>query len=295
MDHLDAMRAFVSVAGLRSFAQAARQRMISVSAATRAVAQLEQQLGLELLIRTTRAVRLTEAGAAYLESCRRILDDLDLAERQVRGESAEPRGVLVVAAPILFGRLHVLQVLTTLLVRHPDLDVRLMLSDRNIHLVDDGVDVAIRIGELADSGLMAMRLGSVTRVLAASPDYLARRGTPSVPSDLAVHDLITFEGIDATRDWRFADGETVRMEPRLAVNSADACIAAAEAGLGITRTLSYQVRASVEAGRLKLVLPNATPPALPVHAVYPARRLGSANLSAFLAAAREGLKRNAAF
>jgi DNA-binding transcriptional LysR family regulator len=198
-----------------------------------------------------------------------------------------------VAAPITFGRLHVLPVVTRLLRDNPDLSIRLTLSDRSIHLVEEGVDVAVRIGDLADSSLMAVRLGEVSRVLAASPAYLASRPPLRAPCDLPDHDLIAFEGVGATNEWRFGAGEiVVRVAPRLAVNSADAAIAAAEAGLGITRAISYQVRSAVLAGRLVPVLPGFDPPPLPVSAVHPARRIGSANVAAFIEAAREHFKAN---
>jgi DNA-binding transcriptional LysR family regulator len=193
-----------------------------------------------------------------------------------------------VAAPIVFGRLHVLPVIEQLLRRHRDLSIRLTLSDRLAQLVEEGVDVAVRIGTLADSALMAVKVGEVRRVLVASPAYLAARGIPSTPAALARHDLIAFEGIESTNDWRFGaqDRTSVRVEPRLAVNSADAAIAAAEAGLGITRTLSYQAQAGLEAGRLALVLQEVAPAPVPISLVYPARRLGSPNVAAFVNAAR---------
>jgi len=292
MDQLEAIRVFVSVATTGSFAEAARRRVMSPSAVTRGVAALEEKLGLQLFNRTTRSVRLTERGELYLESCRRILEDIDDAERQVRGENAEPRGMLTITAPIVFGRLHVLPIVGRLLAAHAGLSIRLMLSDRNVHLVEEGVDAAIRIGELADSRLVAARLGEVSRVLVASPAYLEARGAPSTPGDLANHDLIAFEGIDLTREWRFAEDEVFRVEPRLAVNNSDAAIAAAESGLGIARPLSYQVRSAIEAGRLKLVLSSWTPAPVPVSVVYPARRMASASLSTFVGAVREHFRRH---
>jgi DNA-binding transcriptional LysR family regulator len=185
MDHLGAMRAFVSVAKLGSFAEAARRLQLSPSVVTRSVAQLEDQLGLTLLLRTTRSLRLTERGELYLESCEQILQDVDSAERQVRGEDAEPRGTLKVAAPIVFGRLHVLPIVNRVLRDYRDVAVELTLSDRNAHLVEEGVDVAVRIGELADSSLIAVKLGVVSRVVVASPTYLKERGVPKSPAELA--------------------------------------------------------------------------------------------------------------
>jgi DNA-binding transcriptional LysR family regulator len=291
MDRLETMRAFVAVASLSSFAEAARQLRLSPSVVTRSVAELEDRLGLVLLNRTTRSVRLTERGAIFLDSCRQVLEDIEGAERRVRGEDAEPRGSLKVAAPILFGRLHVLPIITRILTKHPGLTVHLTLSDRNVHLAEESVDVAVRVGDLADSSMMAIRLGSVSRVLVASPGYLERRGMPKAPNDLSAHDIIAFESLDATNEWRFGPtGKLVRVEPRLTVNSADAAIAAAEAGLGISRTLSYQVMASVLAGRLVPLLVSFTAEKLPVSAIYPARRIASTNLGAFIKSAREYFK-----
>jgi len=291
MDHLDSLRVFNSVATHGSFAEAARRLRLSPSVVTRAIADLERRLGLVLLHRTTRSVRLTERGEIYLASSRRILADIETADAEVRGANAAPRGLLNITAPILFGRLHVLPIVSQTLKQHSELTIRLSLSDRYVHLADEGVDLAIRIGPLADSSLMATQLGSVNRVLVASPAYLEARGLPQSPGDLFDHEVVAFENVDATNEWRFdTDRKTVRVSPRLMVNSADAAIAAAEDGLGITRALSYQVRESVLAGRLVLLLADRMPERLPVNAVFPARRLNSANLNAFLDAARTRFK-----
>lgn len=293
MDRIDAMRVFVSVAKLGSFAEAARQLRLSPSVATRSVAQLEDQLGLMLFTRTTRSLRLTERGIIYLESCQQILEDLDGADKRVRGENAEPRGEMKVAAPILFGRLHVLPIVNRLLEQHPVLAIRLSLSDRNVHLIDDGIDVAVRIGELADTSQIAVRLGTVSRVLIASPGYLKKAGTPKVPKDLTNHRIIAFDGIDTFNEWKFSGkDDAIRLSPRLTVNGADASIMAAEADGGIARALSYQVRDSVTAGRLVPVLQKFAPPPLPVSAVYPARRIASANVATFIKAARNYFNSN---
>jgi DNA-binding transcriptional LysR family regulator len=291
MDRLDAMRIFVAVADLGSFAQAGRRMRLSPAAVTRGVAQLEDHLGLSLLSRTTRSVRMTESGALYLEDCRHVLAAFEDAERRARGESAEPRGTLTVAAPIVFGRLHILPLILEMLRTYPRLSIRLALADRIVNLVDEGVDVAVRIGELADSALIARKVSQLQRVLVASPGYLEARGEPRSSRDLAGHDIIAFEGVDSTNDWRFGDdGRLVqRVEPRLMVNSADAAIAAAEAGFGITRALSYQVRAGLLQGRLRLVLQEVAPRPVPVSLVHPAVRLGSANLAAFMTVAARHL------
>lgn len=279
------MRAFVGVAQAGSFAAAARQLRMSPSAITRAIAELEARLGVTLFNRSTRVVALTERGRIHLDNVRRILDDIATAEAVVRGKDGEPRGLLTITAPVMFGRLHVLAIVNGLLAAHPALQVRLVLTDRDINLIEEGVDVAVRIGDLGDSSLIATRLGAVCRACAASPAYLARHGEPATPADLADHAIIAFDGGTAAFDWRFGD-DHVRVTPRLAVNSADAAIAAAEAGLGITRTLSYQLQASVAAGRLRLLFAALPSPPVPVSALYPPRRFASPNVTAFLAAAR---------
>jgi DNA-binding transcriptional LysR family regulator len=292
MDRLDAMRMFAQVADCGSFAGAARRSRVSPAAATRAVAQLEDELGLMLLRRTTRSVRLTERGAVYLERCRQVLADVEDAVRLARGQDAEPRGSLSVAAPVLFGRLHVLPVVEPLLKAHPAVSVRLTLSDRNVSLGEEGVDVAVRIGPLNDSAMVARKVAEVQRVLVAAPDYLATRGAPAAPSDLAKHDVLMFEGVEATGAWRFGpqSGTVVRPTPRLTVNGSEAAIAAAEAGLGITRALSYQVKQALDTGRLRLVLQAFAPPPLPVSLLHLPARLGSANVNAFMDLAARALR-----
>ena len=286
MDYLDSIRTFAAVAKAGSFAEAERKLRLSPSVVTRSIAQLEAHLGISVLSRTTRAVRVTERGRIYLERCEQILEDVHGAERLARGEDSELRGELTVAAPVMFGRLHVLPIVSALLAAHRGLAVRFVLSDRNAHLVDDGVDVAVRVGALADSAAIAVKLAAVRRVVVASAAYLSARGTPNTPADLATHDIIAFDSIELTNEWRFRDDQAARVTPRLIINSADAAIAAAEAGLGITRVLSYQVQASVHAGRLVALLPTYAPPELPVNALYSARRATAPGVAAFVAAAK---------
>jgi DNA-binding transcriptional LysR family regulator len=285
------MRTFVAVAKLGGFAEAARRLRRSPSVVTRAIAQLEDELGLTLLLRTTRSLRLTERGEVYLENCQQILADVDSAERRVRGEDAEPRGHLKIAAPIVFGRLHVLPVIRSLLRMYRTLSIQLSLADRNVHLVDEGIDVAVRIGVLSDSSLIAVKLAEVNRVVVASPAYLKMRGIPKSPDELAGHDVIAFEGVGLIDDWRFdPHRKPVQLEPRLTVNSADTAIAAAEAGVGIARPLSYQVEAAVRAGRLIPILQQFAPSPSPVNAIYPSRRIPSANVAVFVKTARDYFK-----
>jgi DNA-binding transcriptional LysR family regulator len=292
MDRLEALKTFIAVADRSSFAEAARQLNMSATTATRAVKDLEQDLGVTLFMRTTRSVRLTDEGTSYLERCRAAIADLDAAEEEVRGGGAEPRGVLVVTAPVVYGRLHVLPIIDRLIRTHPALDARLMLIDRIVRMVDEGIDVAVRIADLSDSALHATRVAEVRKVVVASPDYLAQCGEPRSATDLHDHTLITFDGFAGPAgEWRFgASGKpTVRIAPRLATNSADAAIAAAMAGLGITRALSYQVAAEINSGALKPLLVDLEPPPVPVNLVFQGLRRSSPNIRAFIEAAKHHL------
>src|SRR5580658_10330983 len=243
MDRLDAMQAFVTVADLKGFAPAARKLGLSPSGVTRLIAALENRLGARLLQRTTRSVTLTDAGARYLERARRILADIEEAEIAAEGERARPSGRLVISAPVGFGRLHVSAVLTAYLKRHREVSAELRLEDRLINLVEEGVDLAVRIGHLADSSLVARHVGNMRRVIVASPAYLKSRGEPKRPQEIAAHDTIQFGATSASTEWRFVDGgNEIRLNsaPRLSTNSADAAIQYAEAGGGLTRVLAYQ-------------------------------------------------------
>jgi DNA-binding transcriptional LysR family regulator len=281
MDRIDAMAAFVAVADLEGFAPAARKLGLSPSNVTRLIAALEDRLGARLLQRTTRSVTLTDVGARYLERARRILSDVEEAEISAQAERTQPSGRLVVSAPIGFGRLHVNPVMSTYLQRHPDVSGELRLSDRMINLVEDGVDLAVRIGHLPDSSLVARSVGDMRRVVVASPEYLQRRGEPNHPAAVASHDTIQF----GASDWDFVeDGREVRVPctPRFITNSADAAILHAAQGGGLTRVLAYQAADAIVTGRLKIVLAKFEQPLLPIHIVYPTSRLLSAKVRAFV-------------
>jgi len=284
MDRLDAMTAYVAVADLRGFAPAARRLGRSRPMVTRLVAALEGRLGTRLLQRTTRKVTLTDAGARFLEQARRILSEVAEAEALAQADRSAPAGRLVVAAPTVFGRLHVAPLMCTYLERHPAVSGELLLADRTVSLVDEGVDLAVRIGHLADSSLVVRRVGSTRRVVVASPRYLERNGVPRRPEDLSQHDQIQFSAVTPLAEWRFArdDAEVrVPLAPRLATNSADAAIGHAERGGGLTMVLAYQVAPAVAAGRLRIVLPGFEPPPLPIQLVYPSGRYLSAKVKAF--------------
>jgi DNA-binding transcriptional LysR family regulator len=285
MDRLEAMTAFLAVADLRGFAPAARRLGLSPSAVTRLVAALEERLGARLLQRTTRSVTLTDAGARYLERARRILADVNEAEDAAQAERSVPSGRFVVAAPNVFGRLHVAPLMGAYLTKDPAVTGELTLADRVANLVEDGIDAAVRIGLLEDSSHVARAVGATRRVVVASPAYLKRRKTPRTPDDLSNHDVIQFTAISPTPEWRFASDDAPRrraFSPRYVTNSADAAIAHAELGGGLTLVLAYQVSAAVQAGRLRVVLRDFEPPPLPIHIVYPSTRLLSAKVRAFI-------------
>src|SRR4051794_2185350 len=285
MDRLDAMQAFVAVADLEGFAPAARKLGLSPSAVTRLIAALEDRLGARLLQRTTRKVALTDVGARYLERVRRILADVEEAEAAAEGEQTQPGGRLVVSAPVGFGRLHVSPVMSAYLKHYPEVSGELRLSDRMINLVEEGVDLAVRIGHLADSTLVARQVGEMRRIVVAAPPYLRQRGEPNTPHEIPSHDTIQFGAMTASPDWRFIEDENeirIACTPRFATNSADAAVQYAEQGGGLTRVLAYQAAASLKAGRLKIVLAKFEPPALPIHVVYPTSRLLSAKVRTFI-------------
>lgn len=289
MDRLTGFEMFVAVARLGSFTGAARELGCSVQAVTRGIAALETHLGLRLFHRTTRAVSLTGEGEALLPRAQRLLDDLAATERELRGAQAEPSGELHVTAPVAFGRLHVVPAVAELLARHEQLDVRLLLLDRNVRMIEEGIDVAVRIGALPDSAMHAVRVGSVRQVIVASPGYLARRGQPANLRELARHHLIASTGPRGAGEWRFGGrhdaGEGARR--RLRVNTVDAALAAAEAGLGLANFLSYQVAQALSAGRLVEVLAPAAPEPLPVNLLFEAARGKSPATRAFIEEMRQ--------
>lgn len=293
MDRLETMRVFVAVAEEASFAAAARRLVLSPPAVTRAVTALEERIGASLLHRTTRIVRLTEAGARFLADCKRILGEIEEAEAVAAGAHTEPRGLLTVTASTMFGRVFVAPVLLDFLGRHPHVSARTMFFDRIVDILEEGIDVAVRISHLPDSSLTAVRVGSVRRVLCASPGYLAERGTPETPADLAHHDAIAFGPVTPQAEWTLGAGaETVTVSPptRLLANTAEVAIAAAVAGRGITRVLSYMIEPDVRAGRLAIVLPAYEPPPVPIHVVHAEGRRAAARVRAFVDFAVERLR-----
>jgi DNA-binding transcriptional LysR family regulator len=289
MDRFEALSAFVAVADHRGFAAAARAIGTSPPAITRAVAALERHLGVTLFHRSTRAVSLTDEGAAFLDRARRILAGLREAEQVVAGGRSVPRGQLYVTAPVMFGRLHVLPVINGLLAKHEGLSARMMLIDRNVRIVEEGIDIAVRIGALADSALHAVRIGSVRQMIVASPAYLAEHGQPEAPGHLTRHRCIVGSGVRIGTAWAFGPraDTIVQVVPRLTVNTIDATIAAAEAGLGLANVLSYQSANAIAAGRLVEVLAEHAPPPMPVSLLYDAGRAAMPAVRAFIDEMRE--------
>lgn len=276
MDRLETLEIFVAVADRGSFAEAARALNRSPAGVTRAVAALEQQLRARLLNRTTRSVALTEAGQRTLEAARRLLAASEELEALSAGEALTPRGTVGLTAPMMFGRLHVLPLVHGFLARFAEVDVRLMLLDRVVSLVDEGLDLGVRIGQLPDSSLRSLRVGQVGRGTYASPAYLAAHGTPAAPADLGNHNVVACLPITPLLDrWSFAGPGGplhVAVKPRLALNAPDAAVASALADVGITCVMSYQVQDDLAAGRLVPVLPTFWPPAVPIHLLQPAGR-----------------------
>lgn len=281
MDRLESMSVFASVIGHGSFSAASRALRMPLPSVSRKVAELETQLGTKLLIRSTRKLTLTEAGENYLQACKRILEDVAEAERAASGQYRAPRGELVITAPVVFGRLHIVPAIAEFLRAHADVDVRLVLTDRALNLIDDKVDVAVRIGKLRVSHLVAVNVGQTQDVVCGTPAYLREHGAPRTPQQLASHQCITFDGL-AGESWTFRGGRAVSVRSRLIVNTAEAAIDGALAGLGLTRVLSYQVAEAVKTGKLATVLKRYEPPASPVNLLYLQEKRVTAKVRAFI-------------
>ena len=293
MDRLETLRVFVSVAEQGGFARAARRLGVSAPGVTRAVAALEERIGTRLFRRTTRVVRLTEAGQRFLGDARRILAELEDAEASAAGLHSELRGQLAVTAPLLFGRRFVAPIVLEFLRRHAGVSARLLLVDRIVDLIDEGIDVAVRIAELPDSGSSAVRVGTVRRVVCASPRFLARHGVPRRPRDLRELPAILFSAGAKPAPWSFSVGRRIeQVEPKaeLVVDNAEVAIAAAVAGRGVTGALSYQVASELQSGKLRVVLTEFEPAALPVHLVHREGRRAAARVRAFVDLAVETLR-----
>ena len=285
MDRFHELRAFIAVADTGGFARAAIGMNSSPPAVTRAVAGLEDRLGVRLFNRTTRTVHLTEPGIRFLEDARRVLSDLDTAEQEVRGEARLATGQLSITASLAFGRSVLQPIIAEFTDAHPLVGVSMLLFDRVVDLVDEGFDLAVRIAHLPDSSLVSSHVGDVRRILVAAPDYLAKRGTPERPSELKHHAIIAHTALMSNREWRFVDaGKPARMTlvPRIEINDAQVGIQLAEQGKGITIVLSYMAADALRAGRLVPVLKDCAPPPVPVHLIYAQRRIIAPKVRAFI-------------
>lgn len=296
MDRFEAMSLFVTVTEKGSFSAASRALQVPLATLSRKVADLEALLGARLLLRTTRKLSLTDAGIAYVAAARRILEQVEDAEREAGGEFTTPKGELVITAPILFGRLHVLPIVTDFLSTFPEIQVRLLLADRNLHLIDDNVDMAVRIGALADSSMIATHVGTMRTVTCASPALLAGHGIPKTPHDLARMPCVTFDSPMPSPGWRFRQPGShasieVAIQPRLSVTTAEAAAEAAVRGVGVTRLLRYQVADSLERGALKLILKSFEPTPAPVHLVHASHGQMPVKMRRFLDFAAPRLRR----
>ncbi|OGS92034.1 MAG: LysR family transcriptional regulator [Gallionellales bacterium GWA2_60_18] len=285
MNRFHLMNVFVAVAEAESFAGGARRLKMSPPAVTRAVVALEERLGVRLLTRTTRVVRVTEAGARYLEDVRRIMIEMEEADAAAAGINATPRGQLAVTAPVLFGKLCVMPIITEYQSAFEQTTVSALFVDRVVNLVDEGMDVGIRIGHLPDSSLRAIRVGRVRRVVVGASAYLEKHGIPQTPDDLAQHRLVASSGLSPTNDWIFqsaGEKQTLRIQPRIVVNTNDGALEAARQGYGLTRLLSYQVAPQLDSGELKTVLGDYEGADLPVHVIHNEGRHRSAKIRGFV-------------
>lgn len=283
MDHLTAIGTFVRIAETGSLSAAARATERSLPAVSRSLAQLERHLGVRLLHRTTRRTHLTEAGQRYLERCKRLLAELDEANASVLDLERSLAGPITITAPILFGQIHVAPAVTEFLTTHPGVSVKFILTDRFENIVEEGIDLAVRIGNLPDSGLVARRVATVRRVTCASAQYLKRHGIPSHPSELSAHNCLQFSALSPTSYWEFyvaGKARQFRIHGTLSSNHGAATIGAACSGLGIVMALSYQVEELVARGELRVVLERFEPPPMPVHLVFPSGRLQPARVRA---------------
>jgi DNA-binding transcriptional LysR family regulator len=285
MDRLEAMSALLAAVEAGSLSSASRKLGMPLATVSRKVSELERHLRTRLLNRTSRRILLTDAGRSYVAACKRILEDINEAERAAAGEYSAPKGELIVTAPIVFGRIHVLPILLEFLKIYPEIDVRLTLADHVINLQEEHVDLAVRIGNLPDSSLVAMRVGSIGRVVCGGPAYFAARGTPKRPEELHKHDCITFNGLASPGAWIFPmqkGNVSVAVHSRLIVNTAEAAIDAAIVGLGVTRVLSYQAADAIRTGALVIALREFEPPRVPVSLIHAGQGLLPLKLRAML-------------
>lgn len=285
MDRLDAMSVFMAVVEAGSFSAASRQLGMPIATVSRRLAELESHLQTQLLKRPARKLILTDSGRSYIAACKRIMEQVDEAERDASGEYRVPMGELAVTAPSPLGHMHLMPVALEFMAAYPDIHLRMVLSDRVVNLLEENIDVAIRIGELRDSSMIATRVGLIRHVVCASPGYLAARGRPQKPQDLTEHDCITIDMAASPRGWRFSDGVAevvVPVNSRIDVSSSEAAIIAAIAGVGVTRVMSYKMQDAVHAAQLEIVLDEFELAPWPVNILYAARRPVPLKLRTFI-------------
>jgi DNA-binding transcriptional LysR family regulator len=285
LDRFEAMTILVAAVDRGSLSAASRQLGIPLATVSRRISELEKHLGIRLLLRGNRRLVLTDAGQSYVASCRSIMEDVAEVERKAAGEYLAPRGELVISVPLVMGRIHGLPVIAEFVRAYSDIRVRVQLTDRKVNLIEEHVDVALRTGELPDSGMIAIRVGLIRQVLCASPSYLANRSTPIEPADLALFDCVGYEDVTPGTSWEFRnrDGlQTVSVTWRLMVNSIEGAVAAAEQGAGIARVLSYQIDQQMKSGSLVTLLEEYELPKTPVSLIYPSQKQVPLKLRAFL-------------
>lgn len=285
MDRLESMQVFVSAVETGSLSAAGRKLGMPLPTISRKIAELEAHIKTRLLNRSTRKLTLTDAGKTYLVSCRQILESVEAAEAAAAGEYSAPRGKLMITAPIVMGRMHVLPVVLDFIKAYPDVDVQLVMEDRMLDLLEEHIDLAVRIGELPDSSQIATRVGTIRQVICASPEYLNKNGTPEKLADITRHECITFSKLSSSDVWAFKNGrktELVEIHSRLVINTAEAAIDAAIAGAGLVSALSYQIESAIAAGALKIVLEKFEPAPMPVSLIFTGQRMLPLKLRAFL-------------
>jgi DNA-binding transcriptional LysR family regulator len=294
MDRIQALQVFVAVAEAESFAAGARAVNLSAPSATRGVNALEERLGTRLFTRTTRRVRLTDIGKAYLEDARQILAHLQAADDQASGAAIKPSGRLRLTSPHEFGRIYVMPILRAYLDAYPDVSAEIVMVDRVVNLVEEGFDLAVRIGALPSSGLSAVRVGQVRRMVCGAPEYFEKHGVPRSPDDLHRHQIISIASSSGALDWQFAGAgnRILRPQSRLTVSSVAAGIEAAQSGWGLTRVLSYQIGRHLERGTLQTVLEEFEPDPLPIHLVHVDGRMAAAKVRSFIELAQDRLRAN---
>jgi DNA-binding transcriptional LysR family regulator len=285
MDRLDAMSVFMTIVEAGSFSEASRRLGIPLATVSRKVSELEAHLKTQLLKRPARTLTLTDQGRSYMAACKRIVEQVEEAEREASGEYRVPMGELAITAPSPLGHMHLLPVALEFMQAYPQIHLRLLLSDRVVNMLEENVDVAVRIGELKDSSMIATRIGSIRHVVCGSPGYFAAHGLPRKPDDLSTHECITVDGAASARGWKFNDGSkevVVAIKSKMDVSSSEAAITAAIAGVGITRVMSYKMEDARRSGQLKIILENYEPPPWPVNILYTSRRLVPLKLRAFV-------------